>query len=53
MEDVTCKGENCSAKRGIGHSDECEKEHNETVFPEIFIGTLDALDKLSIFKEVK
>lgn len=44
----TCKGKNCNAKRGIGHSDECIKEHEETVFPEIFTGTRDALDKLRI-----
>lgn len=44
----TCKGINCTAKHGIGHSDECIKEHEETVCPEIFKGTLEALDKLRI-----
>jgi hypothetical protein len=24
---TTCKGTKCSAKLGIGHSDDCEKEH--------------------------
>ena len=47
----TCKGENCTAKRGVGHSDECEKEHDETECPEIFSGTLDALKKISIFNQ--
>ncbi len=26
----TCKGSNCTAKRGMGHSDDCKKEHEET-----------------------
>ncbi len=27
----TCKGDNCTAKRGIGHSDECIKEHDKVI----------------------
>ena len=46
--DKTCKGTNCSAKRGVDHSDECIKEHEEAVCPEIFKGTREALDKLRI-----
>lgn len=26
-----CKGENCKAVNGKGHSDECVKEHDKTV----------------------
>lgn len=26
-----CKGKSCHAKNGIGHSDECEKEHSDCV----------------------
>lgn len=25
----TCKGKNCSAKNGVGHSDACHKEHDK------------------------
>ena len=32
---VTCKGENCTAIRGVGHSDECANEHEEAYRPEI------------------
>lgn len=48
----TCKGVKCSAKRGIGHSDECIKEHNshyeKDLAPEIFPGTNEALSRLKI-----
>ena len=27
----TCKGKGCSAKRGVGHSVQCEKEHEKTL----------------------
>lgn len=46
----TCKGPKCSAKRGVGHSIECEKKHDENYDegPEIFEGTRKSLDKLKI-----
>jgi hypothetical protein len=46
----TCAGENCNAKRrGVGHSDECNKNHSEAVGAvEIFPGTNEALCKLTI-----
>jgi len=25
----TCKGDNCAAVRGVGHSEECEREHDK------------------------
>jgi ribosome modulation factor len=28
---ITCKGTNCKAKKGIGHSQQCHKEHDQTV----------------------
>ena len=27
----TCKGKNCNARNGVGHSEECEKEHSDCV----------------------
>lgn len=49
---TTCKGENCSAVNGVGHSKECIKEHDAACSmeaPEIpgFAGTKEALHKLS------
>ncbi|MEE8299469.1 MAG: hypothetical protein V3R67_08845 [Thermodesulfobacteriota bacterium] len=29
--DKLCKGKNCHAKNGIGHSHECKKEHSDHV----------------------
>ena len=29
--DSMCKGKNCTAMCGVGHSSECEKEHKDTV----------------------
>lgn len=28
---MKCKGENCSAEAGIGHSSECLSEHEKTI----------------------
>ena len=43
-----CKGINCAARRGVGHSKECIAEHEEAACPEIFKGTREALNRLRI-----
>lgn len=44
-----CKGKNCTAIDGLGHSKECEQDHDNTVKPkELFHGTMAALNKLKI-----
>jgi len=50
--DGICKGKNCNALNGIGHSDECVQEHNqyyieEAEIPE-FEGTRKALNNIGI-----
>jgi len=51
-----CKGPNCTAENGIGHSEECEQQHEQTdnpngIYdkdtPELFPGTNEALDKFT------
>lgn len=49
--DTECKGKNCHAINGVGHSSDCEQEHDAVTrleeSPELFPGTRDALSKLS------
>ncbi len=46
-----CKGEKCTAIKGINHSPECIDEHDKRWDQVICPGTMDALDKLSIIQE--
>jgi len=42
----TCKGTNCTAKRGKGHSKECIEEHEKNACHWILQGAGEALEKL-------
>ncbi len=53
---INCNKKNCNAVNGIGHSDECEQEHDELCkeeYQEIFPGTIEALDNLIDIKKKK
>lgn len=55
-----CKGPNCTAENGVGHSEECKEQYERITNPggiydedppELFPGTNEALDKLVDLEE--